>query len=613
MDAKFFLTLLIVSSLIENVAGYCGVHQKLDIVILYDESSSVGLSYFNDEIAFIGMLADALYIHANHTNIAGIGADHQAHYRWGLTDYFTSFDITANLYNITMAYGLSDLTPAIDMAWNNILSKNLRPGSTPWLFIITDTASMSSTTSLDAVKAAGIKVGFLTTLSASHYTSYASDSRYIVAGMSWSTITTYVSLVVTTLFCPAYCETFFFYYELPSSMNVSADTNSDVGYYLSGTDKAYFIHCCGSLSSMEYKATTSGTIMLQIWRTDTLAYQTTISISEGAQTYMFSPKVAILANDAIGWYSPGVNPIGKRTNCTGDLCPKDTRQADKMGTLATGAYFAWYTASYLPDTAFAIKFNVVNTTEPTFTQSSPVYISENTVVGTSVAVVSLTHDEGGDLVVSPPSSPYFDYNSTSGLISVISPLPVTNTETPYFLAMVVYDSCFNTASIVVNITTFPEPSTFQNLPAEVELGDDVTEETLLIVINVTDPNSDSFSCVQTSVLPNTTYFRLHDYMNGTAAIYLNANSSLDHKTNPEYQIIVRCTGSLPVESILTIKILDKSTSNTVSESNEWIKLYLAPPIAGLCFLLTVTVIILLKMKYKRGNGNTVTPVTHSKG
>ena len=55
-----------------------------------------------------------------------------------------------------------------------------------------------------------------------------------------------------------------------------------------------------------------------------------------------------------------MNPIGKMTNCTGDLCPKDTRQADKMGTLATGAYFAWYTASYLPDTAFAIKFNVVN-------------------------------------------------------------------------------------------------------------------------------------------------------------------------------------------------------------------------------------------------------------
>ena len=42
------------------------------------------------------------------------------------------------------------------------------------------------------------------------------------------------------------------------------------------------------------------------------------------------------------------------------------------------------------------------------------YISENTVVGTSVAVVSLTQDDGGDLVVSPPSSPYFDYNSTSG-------------------------------------------------------------------------------------------------------------------------------------------------------------------------------------------------------
>ena len=35
-------------------------------------------------------------------------------------------------------------------------------------------------------------------------------------------------------------------------------------------------------------------------------------------------------------------------------------------------------------------------------------------MGTSVAVVSLTHDDGGDLIVYPPSSPYFDYNSTSG-------------------------------------------------------------------------------------------------------------------------------------------------------------------------------------------------------
>ena len=61
---------------------------------------------------------------------------------------------------------------------------------------------LSLTTSLDAIKASGIKVGFLATLSASHYTSYASDSRYIEGGMN-STITTYVSQVVTTLFYPA--------------------------------------------------------------------------------------------------------------------------------------------------------------------------------------------------------------------------------------------------------------------------------------------------------------------------------------------------------------------------------------------------------------------------
>lgn len=60
-------------------------------------------------------------------------------------------------------------------------------------------------------------------------------------------------------------------------------------------------------------------------------------------------------------YSFGVNPIGKATNCSGVMCPKDTLQlTNTMGSLAAGAYFYSYTFTPLLDTAFAIKFNVVN-------------------------------------------------------------------------------------------------------------------------------------------------------------------------------------------------------------------------------------------------------------
>ena len=60
-------------------------------------------------------------------------------------------------------------------------------------------------------------------------------------------------------------------------------------------------------------------------------------------------------------YSFGVNPIGKATNCSGVMCPKDTLQlTNTMGSLAVGANFYSYTVTPLPDTAFAIKFNVVN-------------------------------------------------------------------------------------------------------------------------------------------------------------------------------------------------------------------------------------------------------------
>ena len=182
----------------------CGVHQSLDIVIVYN--LNVTKIEFANQRVFITSLADLLYLHADHTNIAGIGLNDSAHYGWGLRDCFTSTDISMKMNNITTGVGnwTSDLSPAIDMAWNNILSKNTRSGSTPWLFVITDTSYMSSTTSLDAVKAAGIKVGFLTTLLASHYTSYASDSRYIVDGMSWNSKTSYATNIAS-IFCPS-CE-----------------------------------------------------------------------------------------------------------------------------------------------------------------------------------------------------------------------------------------------------------------------------------------------------------------------------------------------------------------------------------------------------------------------
>lgn len=65
-----------------------------------------------------------------------------------------------------------------------------------------------------------------------------------------------------------------------------------------------------------------------------------------------------------------------------------------------------------------------------------------------------------------------------------------------------------------------KPLAINNLPTEVELGDDVSSETLLIVINATDPAADKISCMLSSVLPNTTNFRLDDYLNGSMYLIL---------------------------------------------------------------------------------------------
>nr|XP_034334271.1 uncharacterized protein LOC117691738 [Crassostrea gigas] len=198
----------------------------LDVVVLYDISSSLTSNDFDDQKTFIYNLGFQLYLHPDHTNIAGIGVDDSAHFGWGLRDYMTTTDLWFGMQTVNQIGGGSDLSPGMDMAWNNILSSKTRSGSTRWLLVVTSTTVMSSTTSLDAMKAAGVKVGFVSTQPATSYTSLASDSRYVFGGAAFSSLVSSLQTIVVSMFCPPYCESFVFYYDLPSSMAVIADTNS---------------------------------------------------------------------------------------------------------------------------------------------------------------------------------------------------------------------------------------------------------------------------------------------------------------------------------------------------------------------------------------------------
>lgn len=180
----------------------CGVHQKLDIVVVYDESSSSGSVGFNHQRRFIVSLANALHLSSSDTNLAGVGVDSKPQYGWGLRDYFTSSDISAKMQTIVPQGGGSDMAPGWDMAWYSILSNNSRPGSERWILVLTDTTYASSTSGLFAAKAAGVKVGVVASRSASNYVTYASDPRYIIGGVHWSLINSYVSNAVL-FFCPS--------------------------------------------------------------------------------------------------------------------------------------------------------------------------------------------------------------------------------------------------------------------------------------------------------------------------------------------------------------------------------------------------------------------------
>jgi hypothetical protein len=147
-------------------------------------------------------LADALLISSTHTNIGGVGVDTVGYYGWGLRDYFTSSAISSKMQTLTIkGGGSSDMSDGFNVVWNRILSNSTRSGSQAWILVLTDTSILTDTTTLDAAKAAGVKVGFIGASSSSSYSSYASDSSYVIGGVGWASLNSQLTDAVK-FFCP---------------------------------------------------------------------------------------------------------------------------------------------------------------------------------------------------------------------------------------------------------------------------------------------------------------------------------------------------------------------------------------------------------------------------
>nr|XP_034302099.1 protocadherin-11 X-linked [Crassostrea gigas] len=334
----------------------------------------------------------------------------------------------------------------------------------------------------------------------------------------------------------------------------SSDTGSGRTFILNSADNDYLINCCGFVTTWEfYVTTTNGTLYAQVWRQMsgawTLIGQNSFDIETANFNAVFigsitaSQQISVQAGDFIGFMSSGLTiPPYDTTNMGSGSSNEDVIYSDTAtGTVGSTATFLHYRNNI----EFSIKATLSPGNTPQFVSlPTTLSVDEDTAVGTTLITVTATDADLSDnlnytLTSTNPASTSFNFDPISGNLTTLTTLTVGTTV----FSFSVVDLCGNTESATFTLSVANQPPVFQNLPNTTEISEDLSEETELFILTVTDPTvGDVVTCSLNSLVPTTNdlYF-YYSVGRSRYSIYLRGGASLDYDTAREYLMAINCT------------------------------------------------------------------------
>ncbi|XP_055996535.1 cadherin-23-like isoform X2 [Ostrea edulis] len=325
-------------------------------------------------------------------------------------------------------------------------------------------------------------------------------------------------------------------------------------FLLQTTDNDYKISCCGFVTQWDIDIATTGTLYAEVWRsvtgTWTLVGVNTITVVAGEENAVkteaiaAAQQIAVQDGDYIGFKSSGNTIVAyDKTNNGVGTSNEQVQVSTAAGhTVSTTATFTTYTTER--NIEFGLKATLGPGSVPTFAAGldTTKAVTDDTTVGTTLLTVVAT-DPGDTLTLSlqstTPANAAVSFDPTTGVLSTVSQLPV-GTTTFVFRAT---DLCGNFVEHTFTLTVTNFPPVINNLPASVEVSEDVSVETQLIVLDVTDASlDDTVTCTIPNVTPTLTALYIR-YAAGTSnyAISLRAGAGLDYDTEKTYTADVSCT------------------------------------------------------------------------
>lgn len=339
---------------------------------------------------------------------------------------------------------------------------------------------------------------------------------------AWKTTTT-TTIPTTTKEPPiAGCGTEAKFY--PDFSSIKSKVDNDIGrmYLLNDSDTA--VSCCGRILEWEVEHSTSGFVEFMVWRPliggkYKLVGMNSFLLNEAGTTnvtVLQEERIAVLPGDVIGWRCAGENLIMFKDCASLQGCPTHTRKAVSPRNLVPGTEFNWTADSaIISGTFYVVKFTLENNTANYF-PSYNISVKDHIEVGGYVANLGLKgvdYMESINYQILPDpldvndTWKYFSVNSEGILRTTRRLLPSRYLDI-YQMIVTADDSCGNTASVSLDISTQNWPPFIQSLPNSIAIKEDTPPNEVIYTTEVTDLYGDPVCCTLFDTHPQTFNFNV---------------------------------------------------------------------------------------------------------
>ncbi|RUS82488.1 hypothetical protein EGW08_009751, partial [Elysia chlorotica] len=220
--------------------------------------------------------------------------------------------------------------------------------------------------------------------------------------------------------------------------------------------------------------------------------------STGDNTFSISTsdQISVQSGDQVGWYTGGAAIVDWQNQ------PGNSGNQNYLTTGASAATVgSTVTFSGTTDEDYAVYATVSSGSSPVFSNlPSSLVLSMRLLTPTSsIFTAAATDADAGDTLTyslqSASPSGAFSVDSSTGDVSPTSSSTATGT---YTLTIRVTDPCGNNDDQDLTITVTNAPPELHDMPVVVDISESAVDETLLHLINATDPDGDPVTCTFSS-------------------------------------------------------------------------------------------------------------------